>query len=91
MHDFASARIRKVILANLAERGLTIVGEHESLFSSGLLDSLAATEVLVALETGYGIDLADEDFDIIEIDTLDGIERLVLARRAARVPEQVMS
>lgn len=91
MQDFASARIRNVILANLAERGLAAVGDHESLFSSGLLDSLAATEVLVALETGYGIDLADEDFDILEIDTLDGIERLILARRQERVPEQAMS
>jgi acyl carrier protein len=81
MHDFASARIRKAILANLAERGLAAVGDHESLFSSGLLDSLGATEVLIMLETAYGIDLADEDFDILEIDTLAGIERLILARR----------
>jgi acyl carrier protein len=81
MQDFASARIRYIILANLAERGITQIGEQESLFSSGLLDSLAATEVLVALESGYGLDLADENFDILEIDTLDGIERLVARRR----------
>ena len=82
MQDFASAGIRNVILANLAERGLAQIDEHESLFSSGLLDSLAATEVLVALETSYGLDLADEDFDILEIDTLDGIERLIATRRS---------
>ena len=81
MQDFASARIRSVILANLAARGIAEIGEQESLFSSGLLDSLAATEVLVALETDYGLDLADEDFDILAIDTLDGIERMVAARR----------
>ena len=81
MQDFASARIRSVILANLAARGIAEIGEQESLFSSGLLDSLAATEVLVALETDYGLDLTDEDFDILAIDTLDGIERMVTARR----------
>lgn len=81
MTEFASARIRKVITDSLAERGLGSVDEHESLFSTGLLDSLAATEVLVALEAGYGIDLTDEDFDIRMIDTLAGIESLVLARR----------
>lgn len=81
MAEYASIRIRKVILESLAERGLGPVGENEGLFSTGLLDSLAATEVLVALETGYGIDLTDEDFDILEIDTLAGIEQLVTGRR----------
>lgn len=80
MSEFASARIRKVILDSLAQRGLGPVGEKDSLFATGLLDSLAATEVLVALEAGYGIDLADEDFDILEIDTLAGIETLIASR-----------
>ena len=83
MTNFASAQIRKAILDALSERGLPAVGEHESLFLSGLLDSLAATEVLVALETSCGIYLADEDFDILEIDTLAGIEQLIAARRPA--------
>lgn len=87
MGDFASARIRRTILESLAERGVTAVGEHESLFSTGLLDSLAATEILVALEAAYGIDLADEDFDILQIDTLDGIERLVASRRAVELAD----
>lgn len=88
MSEPASARIRKVIQEGLAERGIGPVDEHDSLFSTGLLDSLAATEVLVALETAYGIDLADEDFDILEIDTLAGIEKLVLSRRQAAVADQ---
>jgi acyl carrier protein len=91
MAEFASARIRNVILDSLAERGLGAIGEHESLFSTGLLDSLAATEVLVALETGYGIDLADEDFDILAIDTLAGIEQLVASRRTAVAMEHAPS
>lgn len=82
MAQHASARIRTIILETLAERGIAPVGEHDSLFSSGLLDSLAATEVLVALEAGYGMDLADEDLDIVAIDTLAGIEQLIAARRA---------
>lgn len=91
MAELASARIRKVILDGLADRGLGSIGEHESLFSTGLLDSLAATEVLVALETGYGIDLADEDFDILEIDTLAGIEQLVASRRPLATADRVPS
>lgn len=88
MAEPASARIRKVIQEGLAERGIGPIGEHDGLFSTGLLDSLAATEVLVALETAYGIDLADEDFDILEIDTLAGIEKLVLSRRQAAAADQ---
>lgn len=82
-----AASIRDVILASLRERGVTAVGDHDALFSTGLLDSLAATEVLVALETDYGIDLADEDFDILEIDTLYGIEQLIAARRPVRMAD----
>jgi acyl carrier protein len=82
MAEFASARIRKIILESFTERGMSSPGENDSLFSSGLLDSLTATEVLVALETDHGIDLADEDFDILAIDTLSGIEALVASHRA---------
>ena len=85
MGGAASAGVRVIILDSLRERGITTVGEHDSLFSTGLLDSLAATEVLVALEADYGIDLADEDFDISEIDTLHGIEQLIAARRPAEL------
>ena len=80
MSEFASARIRRMILDTLAERRIPAPGENDGLFTSGLLDSLAATEVLVALETEHGIDLTDADFDISAINTLDGIERLVSAR-----------
>ncbi|HHY51421.1 MAG TPA: hypothetical protein GYA10_16940 [Alphaproteobacteria bacterium] len=87
MGGLASARIREAILASLKERGVAGIGEHESLFSAGLLDSLTATEILVALETDYGIDLADADFDILEIDTLAGIEQLVSSRRQAAMAD----
>lgn len=83
MVELAGARIRIFILETLAERGVTSVSDHDCLFSSGLLDSLSATEVLVALEASYGIDLADEDFDIHAIDTLAGIEQLIAAHRVA--------
>lgn len=82
MNGATSAGIRAIVEASLRGRGIASVGDHDGLFSTGLLDSLAATEVLVALEADYGIDLADEDFDILEIDTLHGIEKLIAARRS---------
>jgi acyl carrier protein len=69
--------IRETIKALLAERGhRQEVGDHDSLFFSGLLDSLAATRVMLALESDHGIDLADSDFDIARLDTIAEIESL---------------
>jgi acyl carrier protein len=73
--------IRSLILGMLAERGhADPVGDHDSLFFSGKLDSLAATEVMMALERDFGIDLTDADFDVTQLDTLAQIEALAGAR-----------
>jgi acyl carrier protein len=81
--ELASTRIRETIFSVLAQRGQPAVAEDEPLFSTGRLDSLAATEVLTMLESDFGIDLADEDFDILQIDTLRDIEALLSTRKAA--------
>lgn len=48
----------------------------ESLFDSGRLDSIAAVNILLLLETDYGVDLSDPDFDISQIDTFQQIVEL---------------
>ncbi|MBU1316258.1 MAG: hypothetical protein KJ947_07440 [Alphaproteobacteria bacterium] len=83
MSERVGPGIRGTIMSILNERGIASVGETEGLFSSGLLDSMAATEVLIALESGYGVDLSDEDFDILQIDTLESIEVFLSARNQA--------
>lgn len=73
--------IRKTISDMLAARGQPAdIGDRESLFTTGRLDSLAATEVLMILETEFGIDLADADFDISRLDTIADLEELVATR-----------
>lgn len=70
--------IRALVSSMLAERGKPAdIGASDPIFTSGLLDSLAATELMMTLETEYGIDLADADFDIGRLDTLDDLEQLV--------------
>lgn len=77
-----SSKLREAIVAILAERGHTgPIGDDESLFLSGRLDSVAAMEVLMLLEQEYGIDLSDADFDIARLDTLASIETLAAATR----------
>lgn len=69
--------LRRTVVALLAEAGHAgAIGETESLFLSGRLDSLAAAEILALLERDYGLDLADADFDITQIDTLARLEAL---------------
>ncbi|MCJ8509255.1 phosphopantetheine-binding protein [Rhizobium lemnae] len=83
MNTKSNASIRATVMSLLGERGVTQVADIEPLFSSGLLDSVAATEVLLALETDFGVDLSDEDFDITHIDTLASLEHFVASRTPA--------
>jgi acyl carrier protein len=82
MSDSSNSPLTRLVVELLAERGdhAPVTGA-DSLFLSGRLDSLAATQVMMMLETEYGIDLADADFDITRLDTLD--ELRLLTREAA--------
>lgn len=72
------ASVRSTISELLVARGQDAhFADDESLFDSGRLDSTAAVNVLLALETDFGVDLSDPDFDISQIDTLQDISSLV--------------
>ncbi len=53
------------------------IDPEESLFETGRLDSLAATELIVLLESEFGVDVAGPDFDISQLDNLSSLEKLV--------------
>lgn len=72
------SRLRDALARLLASRGdHAPVGEHDSLFASGRLDSLAATELIVLLESDFGLDLSDADFDVSALDSLTSIAALI--------------
>lgn len=73
--------LRAMIMSKLAERGHPPVGDHDSLFTSGRLDSMAAVDVMMVLEGTYGLDLSDADFDIAKLDTLADLDALVARLR----------
>ena len=63
----------------LADRGKeATLAPDDAIFTSGLLDSLAATELMLHLESEFGVDLADADFDIARLDTLADLERIAV-------------
>lgn len=49
----------------------------DSLFLSGRLDSLSMINLIMRLEQTYGVDFANEDFEVELIDTLDDIATLL--------------
>ena len=76
--------LRETIGGMLAERGHSrVFGDNDSLFDSGLLDSMSAVNLLMELETLFDLDLSDPDFDISQIDTLAEITQLVERDMAA--------
>ncbi len=69
--------IADLISEKLADRGDTRpVTETDSLFLTGRLDSMASIEIIMLLESEYGLDLADADFDITRIDTIRDLKAL---------------
>lgn len=80
MTDRSVSLLRDTLGEMLADRGdHAPLADHDSLFLSGRLDSLAATQVMMMLEEEFGIDLADADFDITRLDSLAELEMLVKA------------
>ncbi|TCF96606.1 hypothetical protein BZM26_36605 [Paraburkholderia strydomiana] len=51
--------------------------DNDSLFLSGRLDSLSMMMMVVHLESTFGVDFADVDFDVLLIDSLNDVERFV--------------
>lgn len=79
----AQSAIRGSIETILAARGQNgPVADTDSLFVSGRLDSLAATEVMMMLEAEYDLDLSDPDFDMSRLDTIADLTQLVMEKAA---------
>ncbi|WP_158629350.1 MAG: phosphopantetheine-binding protein [Roseitalea porphyridii] len=78
MDDAKLGALRQTIGAMLVKRGMPAeFGDDDSLFDSGALDSMSAVNLLMELESVFGLDLSDPDFDISRIDTFAEITELV--------------
>jgi acyl carrier protein len=57
------------------------LADSDSLFVSGRLESIAAVEVVCFLESEFGVDFTDVDFEISIIDSVDRIAALAEEHR----------
>lgn len=53
------------------------LGDDDSLFISGLLDSFSMMNLVMYLETAFGLDFSDFEFDVHLVDSVNQIETLV--------------
>jgi acyl carrier protein len=82
-HIQVTAAIREKTLALAKRRGVDapLLGNADNVFESGLLDSADAIELVVWLETTFGLTIPQSD---LTVDTLGSIDAMAAYLRRAR-------
>lgn len=71
------------IIYNLCEEDIVREDLDIDLFEEGLLDSLAMTELLIAIEDEFGITLSPTEYDKTQLATVHKIEQVLKQRGAS--------
>ncbi len=72
------SEIRSFVSQRLRLRGdFATLNDDDLLFTSGRLDSLDAVELIMFVETEYGLNFAKIDFDLTLMDSVAAIDGLV--------------
>jgi acyl carrier protein len=53
------------------------LSDEDLLFTSGRLDSLDAVEIIMTIETDYGVNFSEIDFDLTRLDSIAAIADLI--------------
>ena len=73
--------MRDVILRFVERQAGKTVDATTPLFSSGLIDSFGVLELIAFLEESFKVTINPARHDIVEFDTVERIETIVLASR----------
>jgi acyl carrier protein len=72
------SQMRNYVMQRLRMKGDGApLGDGDLLFSSGRLDSLDAVEIIMCIETDYGINFSEINFDLTLLDSIEAITSLV--------------
>jgi len=72
------SQMRRYIVQRLLMKGDGApLSDDDLLFTSGRLDSLDAVELIMSIETDYGINFSDIGFDLTRLDSISAIADLV--------------
>ena len=79
-------RIRRFVMDELASRrGVTGLGDDESLVDAGIVDSLGIFQLMAFLEEEFAISIADDEVTPDNFRTVAAIETFVAAKQAGAV------
>ena len=71
------------IIVDLCEEEAVREDLDMDLFEEGLLDSLAMTELLVAIEDEFGVVLSPTEYDKTQLSTVHKIEQVLIGKGVA--------
>jgi acyl carrier protein len=72
------SQMRNYVMQRLRMKGDGApLDDEDLLFSSGRLDSLDAVEIVMCMETEYGINFSEINFDLTLLDSIAAITTLV--------------
>lgn len=85
MDSLQKSQLTAFLQTHLAEHGdHEPLQDDQPLFSSGRLDSLTMTRLVVYLEQQFAVDFSAVSFDVDLIDSIAAIEALVDNQRSSR-------
>ena len=73
-------RIREFVQRSAQERGVSTVGDGESLIQNGVVDSLGIFKLVAFLEETFSIRIPDEEIVFENLESVDRIEKFVNAK-----------
>ena len=78
MNRNVRSQMRNYVMQRLRMKGDGApLDDEDLLFSSGRLDSLDAVEIVMCMETEYGINFSEINFDLTLLDSIDAIAGLI--------------
>lgn len=77
-------QIRQFILQSAQRKGVSTLGDDESLSQSGVMDSLVIFRLVSFLEDTFNIRVADEEIMDENFQSINGIEKFVESKLAKK-------
>lgn len=72
------SKMRNYVTQRLRMRGdVALLNDEDLLFTSGRLDSLDAIEIIMSIETDYGINFSEINFDLTLLDSIAAMTDLI--------------
>jgi acyl carrier protein len=81
MADDPKVLIRQFVMENAQGRGITELGDSDSLIESGIVDSLGIFRLVSFLEETFGVKVGDDEIVNENFQTINDIERFLATKQ----------